>query len=373
MSGGAASRRELLQELDPPPERLLRLLLQAGPHELEALLGGPALIHLPGRNSAPLFASVLLHGNEITGWLAVRELLRAAHASGRELPRALSVFVGNVRAAVHGLRMLEGQPDYNRIWKGGDTPEHRMAQQVVDAMRRRGVFASVDIHNNTGRNPHYACLNVLEPAWLHLASLFGRTVVWFLQPDSVQSMAFTRLCPSVTVECGKPGRPQGTAHALEFLSACLRLSRFPKARARDLDVYHTVATVRVPEAVRFCAPGTARGAAVDLRLAVGLDALNFVPAPAGTVLAERENEQGRLEVIAEDGVDRTADFLEVESQQIRTRKPVMPSMFSLDPRIVRQDCLGYFMERVQVENGTPRAEAAGHETEAPAAVSKPMH
>ncbi len=356
MSGGAF-RRELLQEFDRPAERLLGMLMQAGPHELEALLGGPTLLHLPGREPAPLFASVLLHGNETTGWLAVRELLRTAHASGRELPRALSVFIGNVRAAAHGLRMLEGQPDYNRIWKGGDTPEHRMAQQVVDAMRRRGVFASVDIHNNTGRNPHYACLNVLAPAHLHLASLFGRTVVWFLQPDSVQSMAFTRLCPSVTVECGKPGRPQGTEHALEFLSACLRLSRFPKRGAgpRDLDVYHTVATVRVPEAVRFSAPGAAGGAAVDLRLAVGLDALNFVPAPAGTVLAERENERGRLEVIAEDGVDRTADFLEVESRQIRTRKPVMPSMFSLDPRIVRQDCLGYFMERVQVESGMPRA------------------
>jgi succinylglutamate desuccinylase len=135
-----------------------------------------------------LFVSVLLHGNETTGWQAVRQLLRCYRE--RELPRSLSLFIGNVRAARYGQRRLDGQPDYNRIWGPGSTPEHAMAEAVLRQMRQRGVFASVDIHNNTGTNPHYACVNYLDPSTLHLATLFGRTVLYFRRPEGVQSMAF---------------------------------------------------------------------------------------------------------------------------------------------------------------------------------------
>jgi len=45
-------------------------------------------------------------------------------------------------------------------------------------MRLRDVFASVDIHNNTGLNPHYGCVTALRHASLHLAAMFSRTVVY---------------------------------------------------------------------------------------------------------------------------------------------------------------------------------------------------
>ena len=56
---------------------------------------------------------MLLHGNEDTGWGAVRQL--RTKDDGRELPRALSLFVGNVSAAKKGVRRLDGQLDYNHI------------------------------------------------------------------------------------------------------------------------------------------------------------------------------------------------------------------------------------------------------------------
>jgi len=153
----------MLQELCALPAGLL----DAGPRELDTLLGGPTLIHLPGNREPPLFVSVLMHGNEPVGWEAVRSLLTShLERSGTlRLPRGLSLFIGNVSAAAAGVRHLPGQPDYNRIWPGSEsppTPEHAMMQEVVDLMRRRGVFASVDIHNNTGCNPHYGCVNLLD-------------------------------------------------------------------------------------------------------------------------------------------------------------------------------------------------------------------
>ncbi len=99
----------MLQELDALPPGLLDLEAP----QLEVLLGGPTLIHLPGRRTPALFVSVLMHGNETTGWAAVRDLLRTYAPGGGDgvLPRAVSLFVGNVSAAAQGVRRLDGQPD----------------------------------------------------------------------------------------------------------------------------------------------------------------------------------------------------------------------------------------------------------------------
>ena len=35
-------------------------------------------------------------------------------------------------------------------------------REVVDIVDSQAPFASIDIHNNTGNNPHYACLNRLD-------------------------------------------------------------------------------------------------------------------------------------------------------------------------------------------------------------------
>lgn len=335
----------MLKQLDSLPKGLLSL--QA--HELGAALGGPTLIHLEGRQSPPLFVSILMHGNETTGWEAVRQLLGHYQAGGgaRALPRSLSLFIGNVSAAAEGLRRLDDQPDYNRVWPGGDdrvSPEAKLMQQVVDIMTERGLFASVDVHNNTGLNPHYACVNSLEPAFLHLASLFSRTVVYFIRPTGVQSGAMARLCPAVTLECGKPDQAFGVAHVLEYLDACLHLSVHPEhpVAEHDLDLFHTVAIVKMPESVRF---GFADEAA-DLSLSDDLEGLNFRELPRGTVLGRVRQGLGTgLSVFDERGADVSDRFLEVEQGELRLRLPVMPSMITRDCRVIRQDCFCYLMER----------------------------
>ena len=320
-------------------------LLESTPEGLEALLGGPTLIHLSGRNPEPLFVSVLLHGNEVSGFHALQSLLRDYRE--RELPRSLSVFVGNVQAARLGLRRLDGQPDYNRIWPGheaADSAEAAMMRQVRDEMRQRRPFASVDIHNNTGLNPHYACLNRIDHRFLHLATLFSRTVVYFLRPRGVQSMAFADLCPAVTVECGKPGQSYGAEHAKQFLDACLHMAELPNhpVLAQDVDLFHTVAIVKVPSHFSFGFEESEQ----DIRFSPDLDHLNFRELPAGTTLGWSGRQDAvRLEAWDEKGQEVGERFFQLSEGEIRTTRPIMPSMFTLDERVIRQDCLGYVMER----------------------------
>jgi len=324
--------------------------LDASAAGLHQVLPGPTLIHLRGRKREPLFVSVLLHGNEYSGLTAIQNVLGRYATS--ELPRSLSIFVGNVQAAALGQRRLDGQPDYNRVWPGVDpasgltsTQEYAMMAQVVDDMRARRVFASIDIHNNTGLNPHYACVNVLQPEFLHLATLFSQTAVYFLRPLGVQSAAFARICPATTVECGKPGDAIATAHAQNLVDAALHLDHFPSKAIspNDINLFHTVAIVKIPAATSFhFGPAQA-----ELQLEPTLDHMNFRELAAGTIFG-RVTAGSDIPIVAldENGNDVTAQYFEVRDGALRIRRRTMPSMLTLDERIIRQDCLCYLMERI---------------------------
>lgn len=327
-------------------ETLPQGLLERAADQLHEVLPGPTLIHLTGRRPQPLFASVLLHGNEDTGWLAARQLLR--EYASQPLPRSLSLFIGNVEAAHHHQRFLDGQPDFNRIWSNATvrqgTPERQMARQVVDEMRRRDVFASLDIHNNTGINPHYACVRRLDQGFLHLATLFGRTVVHFTKPDGVLIQPFSDLCPSVTVECGQAGHLVGVEHGFDYLRACLHLAEIPThpVAEHDINLYHTVAIVKVPRDVSFSFDSDD----ADIQFSRELDHFNFRELPAGTALGRiRPGSHARLEVRDSDDREVSERFLRIVNDEIRTTLPIMPSMLTLSERAIRQDCLGYFMEK----------------------------
>lgn len=321
-------------------------LLHCEASDLHKVLPGPSLLHLRGARPEPLFVSVLLHGNETTGWEALRGILQDYQDGG--LPRSLSLFIGNVAAAAQGVRHLDDQPDYNRIWKAqGHHPEEVMVRQILEQMRERNVFASIDIHNNTGRNPHYACINRLATAFFQLATQFSRTVVYFLQPDSVLSLAFAGLCPSVTVECGKAVEKSGVLHAREFVLRVLALDGFSDTSmpVHNIDLFHTVAIVKPGEGVTIGVDA----ADVELDLLPEIDNYNFHEIQPGTQLARvSHNRAMPLVVRNEFGKDVSERYFEVKDGFVCTRVPVMPSMLTLNIDVVKQDCLCYLMERLEL-------------------------
>ena len=323
-------------------------LLETSVEQLYSVLPDPTLIHLSGIEENPLFISVLLHGNEPTGFLAVQALLQKY--KNRQLPRPLSIFFGNITAAKMGVRRLENQFDYNRIWPGTDYPKSEdslMAREVVDIMAKRKVALSIDIHNNTGINPHYACVNVLDYRFLQIAMLFSRLVVYFTRPKGVLSAAFAKLCTSVTLECGKPGHHCGVEHALNFLEACLRLKDIPNhpVKPHDIDLFHTVAQITIRDNVKF----GFRDNNADFGLIDDLDHMNFTEISAGTVFGKLSRNRGLpVTAIGETGEDITEKYFSISGDKLIINKPVMPSMLTQDARIIRQDCLCYLMERISV-------------------------
>jgi succinylglutamate desuccinylase len=328
------------------PDGILELSASA----LHQVLEGPSLIHLEGRRKRPLIVGMLQHGNEDTGWEALRRLLKS-HYLFDELPRSLLLFVGNVNAARHRVRHLDDQPDFNRCWPGGsgmDTEASAMFRKLMNRMLEYDPFACVDVHNNTGLNPHYAAVNRMHSDHLRLAACFAPKVVYFTRPAGTMSHALSKYIPSSTLECGQAGNIHGADHTMAYLETLLHieeLSSLPLA-TDDVQLYHMRATVTVPHQVAFGFGANT----TDLALREDLDTLNFRELPPNTAFGRVANGHDRP-IRATDirGRDVTPYYFHVDEGELVTARPIMPSMLTLDRRVIQQDCLCYLMERLDYD------------------------
>jgi len=330
----------MLNEMNHIPDALLT----AKADELGNILGAPTLFHLKGINQKPLFICTLLHGNETTGFYAIQRLLKKYQ--GKPLPRALSIFVGNIDAAKENQRRLDSQDDYNRIWPGShhsDSPEKDMMQTVTYIMEKKKPFASVDIHNNTGKNPHYACINILNPHGLVLASKFSDIAVYFTDPKGVQSSAFSDFCPSVVLECGQASDKSGEDHALAYLENILQLEDLSSFNSHNLKLYHTIARVTVPKTV------TIGNNSDDICLNEELEDKNFHQIQPGTEFASINSSKEKLIIVnSESHEDITDEYMERNNSKLTLKKPITLAMFTTSERAIRQDCACYLMEELRI-------------------------
>ncbi|MEM9305047.1 MAG: M14 family metallopeptidase [Pseudomonadota bacterium] len=324
-------------------------LLDARADSLHRFLDGMTVIHLEGRRQPPIFISVLQHGNEDSGWEAVRRLLQR-NPEGK-LPRSVILLIANVEAARYGLRRLDHQPDFNRCWPGGPpaaTAVHRALAELTDQIRAVGPLLSLDIHNNSGRNPHYAAINRLDVPWLHLAQSFDRRAVYFQHPKGTQSDTFSHFCPAITLECGKAGTTNAVSHCLEFLERVLNWESLPDEIELDpeFELFHTVARTTVAPGVEF----QFGAEAASITFVEHLESLNFKRLEPDTVLGElRESLPGIVHAITHDGVDVTGRYFKLDhAGRLVVANAFVPAMFSTDERVVRQDCLCYVMEPMEL-------------------------
>jgi hypothetical protein len=136
-------------------------------------------------------------------------------------------------------------------------------------------------------------------------------------------------------------------HAQDLVDAALHLSEIPNhpVAPRDIDLFHTVARMQVPESLSVgFSPEEA-----DLVLNPEIEHYNFRELPVGTAFGRVNGSASTtglpLEVRDEQGQDVGERFFEVEGGELRLRQSLMPSMLTRNQAVIRQDCLGYLMER----------------------------
>lgn len=336
----------MLHEFHRPPEGLLH----CSSRDLHRLLPGPSLLHWSGPGPR-LFVSVLLHGNEDAGLQALQQfLMKHAPHGGDTLARALTVLVGNVHAARSGVRHLPDQPDFNRIWSNHDahvSAYHGMAAQVIARMQHEPLFAVLDLHNNTGRNPLYACVSGSDKRHRQLAALFSPLVV---KVDGLRSFseAFSKLAPSICCECGEIGNRRGIEQAARLIERCMTLTTEELNAVDDsaLQVFEAYAEIHVPAQVRIGFSELHHD--VDLCLSPDIDLMNFQPLPAGAVMAKVAANNVTSPLLVARNLDdgQALDVFVQTHDSIQFKEPTMAAMLTPSEAAIRQTCLGYLMRPV---------------------------
>lgn len=299
-------------------------LLECPAARLRDVLTGPTLFDLSGGRKGTLFITVLQHGDETSGWDAMRALLRAKSAP------PLTLFVANIDAARQNVRKLPGRVDFNRSWEGGDSPEAAIAEEVTVRAMAAEPLVAIDIHNNTGRNPPYSVVTRTDERSLGAAAAFARRAVLIDHPG-VQTRRFSEFCTAATIEVGRSSDPASVERASTYLEKAFRWREPPRTSPGQLRLYRNLARILID----------GEDGAVTPR--AEFESLNFKRAEGGTVIANLHHGHG-LKAVDESGTDVTDRYLETTNGTIRLRRAAIPSMYTPDLRAARADCLCYLLE-----------------------------
>jgi len=321
-------------------DRLPAALARTAARDARSVFPESALIALPGRRKQPLLVSVIVHGDETVGWEALKRL--QVWLGNHPAPRALLIFIANVRAAEAGARMVPGRPDYNRIWKGGPEPEHALAVQVIEAARAARPFAAIDLHNNTGANPLYALVHAERPEDLQLASLFSPRALFTHSPPGTFGEAMADICPSITAECGQPGVDANEQAAFELILDALHLDHWRGAADLDMSLLSVAGRIEIAEQAGIAFAPDAPG---DLELPAALEKWNFFERPEGSTFARVRGGGDPIRVLDQQGRDVTQACFRREGDRLRLTRAFTPVMLTTNETAIRADCLGYLTEK----------------------------
>lgn len=308
-------------------------------NQLYEILDGPCLFDLKGESDDYIFLSVLLHGNEPTGLKVVQKIIKKYKD---KLPKSLMVLVGNVQAAKEKVRYLSTQQDFNRIWNGGDSLEEKWASEVLEYVFAKKPIWGLDLHNNTGKNPLYACINHLHDELFKLSGAFSDKVVYFETPEEALGVALSKEFPAITLECGHYSDLEGVEVTFNYIDRLMSLSSLDEIPYNPrFKLYEVEAVVRVRESLDIYVGDAAEENSVSFLS--HLEELNFNVATKGSIIGRSLEQTSPVTI---EGVTKAClhdDFLSYDNGELKLLRDVVPSMISLNPTIIRQDCLGYFM------------------------------
>ncbi len=310
-----------------------------------SIFEGPTLITLKGKIDRPVFISCLLHGNETSSLTILQNYLQSKEDT--PLPRTLIIFIGNPQAYAKNLRHLKNQLDYNRIWQHGSSYEHLIAKEVYNYVKAQNLYVCLDFHNNTGKNPHYACVNKRKKDFVKLAQEFSDKIVYFTEPESVLSIKMASLCPSLTLECGLSGSIPGISKGTELLSSVMEEDeKWLKNKLRIKFLYQSFGTILIhpKENLNFDFDENFDG----ISLLSNFDEYNFKELKVGLHIGYYQ-EKNTLKIVNNDGLNITKEFLSLEDGKILVKQAFTASMFTKNISIAKSDCLGYLMQKIPIE------------------------
>ncbi len=303
----------------------------------------PTAFEIAGRDSTQWRAvSVLVHGNEPSGFFAAHRYLRQQVAPLTNL----SIIVSSVRAARHPPefthRHMPGEYDLNRrfgVFERHDRVSE-LARDITDYLRALRPSVVVDLHNTSGRSPAFAVSVSDHPAVKSIASLFTDSmVVTQLIVGSLMEQNFN--CPVVTIECG--GAQQKRSHQLAFagLQKFAAFEELAALHAGAMSIHYHPTRVRLQPGISL-EYGAQSDHEVDITLIDGIEQLNQGLTAKGTLFGWVDRSLGDcLSAIDDHGRDIIHEIFEIDQGRLLAKQELKIFMATRRTDIAMSDCVFY--------------------------------
>ncbi len=277
MSGGA-----LIRVLKPP----YAPLLGESPEDFLEALGGPSWLVVKGTGMGrPRAITTLLHGNEPSGFRALRHWL----ASDPQPPVDIHVCVASVEAArtspLFTWRERKGGRDINRAFRAPyEGPEGLLAKEILDRLLKIDPEALVDLHNTSGSGPSFGLAAVVDDQHKRLSSFFTERMVRLGSSLGTLMEATVDSFPSLIVECGGVPDSESDATALRGIAAFAESESLWGGPASEMaEFYEKPTRIKIKEGFQLVyADSKAKDA--DLTLRNDIDRLNHGVTASGELL-----------------------------------------------------------------------------------------
>ncbi len=320
-----------------------QLSLPDSPQRWLEQLGSSTVIEVEGEDSSCWrIASVLVHGNEPSGFFAAFEFLK-----NQLVPKTnLAIIISSVRAARHTPvfthRFVPGEFDLNRRFGIDDCHDRvtDLARQITDYIQSKQPQCVVDLHNTSGNGPAFAVSVKDDLEIKKMASVFTKTmVITRLVVGSLMEQDFG--CPAVTIECGGSHDSRSHEIAYQGLVEFARSLHMPPLDDAFFETYKHPMRVEVRSGISLDY-GQYNNRDVAITLRQDIEKFNFVEIDAGTRFGWLNRELSDcLRAKNDQGDDVAKDLFEVVNNELLSRQPLRLFMATGRADIALSDCLFY--------------------------------
>ncbi|WP_144391927.1 hypothetical protein [Pleionea sediminis] len=305
------------------------------------------IIEFKGQNSSEWrVLSVLIHGNEPSGFFAVFEFLK-----NQLRPTVnLAIIISSVRAARHPPyfthRFVPGEFDLNRRFGVSLTSEKvhdgvtELATEIIHYIQSKSPSLIVDLHNTSGNGPEFAVSVSDDLSIKQLASVFTKTmVITHLVVGSLMEQNFN--CPIVTIECGGAQNSRSHKIAYQGLVDFAQMESMPVLDEPIFETYYHPFRIEARSGVSLDY-GEYHNRDVDITLRQDIERFNFTEIEAGTELGWiNRTLTDCIQAKSESGEDVVNSLFSVKDLKIIAKRPMKLFMATCRADIAVSDCLFY--------------------------------
>ncbi len=320
-----------------------QLNLPDSPQRWLEQLGSSTIIEVDGEDtSCWRVVSVLVHGNEPSGFFAAYEFLK-----NELIPKTnLAIVIASVRAARHSPqfthRFVPGEFDLNRRFGNDDCHDRvtELARQITEYIRSKHPLCVIDLHNTSGNSPAFAVSVKDDLEIKRMASVFTKTmVITRLVVGSLMEQDFD--CPIVTIECGGANNSRSHKIAYQGLLDFARQQHMPPLEDVFFETFQHPMRVELRSGISLDY-GEYKNQDVAITLRQDIEKLNFVEIEKATRFGwVNRHLADCLRARNENGDNVIEQLFEVKNNQLLSRQPLRVFMATGRADIALSDCLFY--------------------------------